>query len=481
MRLFPYSNNGLLQTLFIIMVAFALLGPTFGISLTPNFKLTLFRVTFFALLALLVRQWVHRHRLEVAHMHRIRYYLGFFGFWLVYSALSLAWAADSGLGIRYTVFLFMMTTLCLAFPFFIRSEESLWRISRAVFWTFFIIVAYGVFESVSHIHLPSSRYWEQESAAVTSFFNNQNDLATAITLLFPFLALALYMVRGGLRQKGLIYVAIVFALYCLLVTGSRGNTFFALPLMVIAWLATLPFTVPREKLLNWRNWLKGAGVLISIALIVGFMYMFLYDGATRGKLATAFGIFLDIQGTTWDVDEWSGELEAGAGTRGMSIVTRWYLLMYGLRFLKESHFMGVGAGNVEAHMEAYRGLLDNKLNIHNWWAEVLVNYGVIVFALYVMLYAVLLWRLWKLARLKTSPRISPLVRWGAYSSMLALIGYLFGGMVPSTAIHFTPMWIVHGIALAVVVVGEIQKERRKNADGDPLDVHVFEEGALKGE
>src|SRR5690606_27985022 len=111
-----------------------------------------------------------------------------------------------------------------------------------------------------------------------------------------------------------------------------------------------------------------------------------FDGATRGKLATSFGILLDIQGTTWNVDEWNGQLEAGAGTQGLSIVIRWYLLMYGLRFLRESHFMGVGAGNVEARMEAYRELLDNKVNIHNWWAEILVNFGVIVFALYVVFY-----------------------------------------------------------------------------------------------
>ena len=372
------------------------------------------------------------------------------------------------MGIRYTIFLFMMVTLCLTFPFFIRSEESLWRISRAVFWTFFVIVVYGVFESVTHIHLPSSRYWGQNVASITSVFTNQNDLATAITLLLPFLGIALYGLRGSLRLKGLVYLTIVFALYCLLVTGSRGNTFFALPLMIIAWFMTLPFTVPREKLLSWRNWLKGAGVVISIAVIVGFMYMVLFNGATRYKLATSFGIFMDIQGTTWNVDEWNGQLEAGAGTRGMSIVIRWYLLMYGLRFLRESHFMGVGAGNVEAHMEAYRELLDNKVNIHNWWAEVLVNFGVIVFALYVIFYAVLLWRLWKLARLKTSPQVSPLVRWGAHSSMLALIGYLFGGMVPSTAIHFTPMWIVYGIALAVVVVGELQKARRKGTDGPAM-------------
>src|SRR5690606_17923473 len=316
-----------------------------------------------------------------------------------------------------------------------------------------------------HIHLPSSRYWGQDFPSVTSFFTNQNDLATAVSLLLPYLALYLYMVRGSLWRKGWVYLTIVFALYCLLVTGSRGNTFFALPLMVIVWMITLPFTTPREELWNWRNWLKGAGVIISIALIVGCMYMFLFDGATRDKLATATGILLDIQGTTWNVDELEGELEAGAGTRGMSIVIRWYLLLYGLRFVKESHFMGVGAGNVEAHMEAYRHQLENIVNIHNWWAEILVNFGVIVFGLYVVFYGLLLWRLWKLARLKSSPRVSPLVRWGALSSMLSLIGYLCGGMFPSTSIHVTPMWIVYGIALAIVVVGERQARQKGTADG----------------
>lgn len=467
MGLYPYSENGRLQTLFVVMVAFALLGPTLGIPLTPNFKLTLFRLTFFVLLALLVFQWIYRNGLEFVHMDRIRLHLGFFGFWLAYSAVSLTWAADIGMGVRYTVFLFMMVTLCLAFPFFIRSEKSLWRTSRAVLSTFFVIVAYGVFESVTFIHLPSSRYWGQDVPSVTSFFTNQNDLATAVTLLIPFLALFLYMVRGSLWQKGMAYLTLVFALYCLLVTGSRGNTFFALPLMIIVWFVTLPFTVPREKLWNWRNWLKGAGVVLSVALIVGIMYMFLFEGATRHKLATAFGIFRDIQGTTWNVDELDGEIEAGAGTQSMSIVVRWYLLMYGLRFLKESHFMGVGAGNVEAYMEAHRWQLNNIVNIHNWWAEILVNYGVIVFGLYVIFYGILLWRLWKLARLKSSRQVSPLVRWGALASMLSLIGYLFGGMVPSTAIHFTPMWIVYGIALAVIVVGELQTARYKGIDGGP--------------
>lgn len=444
-----------LEILFYIMIIFALLGPTFGIQLTPNFKLTLFRVAFFLLALFLFMHLIKQKRLDVSQFVPIRRVVAFFLFWLVYAAVSLAWVMDLTLGIRYLFFLMMMIPLCLSLPYFVRTEKHLWRTVTILFGVFCIMVYFGLFESVTYFHLPSSRYWLTDSASVTSFFQNQNDFATAITLAFPFLGTALYSLKLDPKWKIFIYMTIIFALFCLLATGSRSNTFFAIPLILIVWLISLPFTVEKKKLLRYQNWVKGLAVILSISLMVGVMSDMLLAKGGRDKLASTLGIFIDLKTGPLDIDELDAGVELGKGTGGRSITVRKYLLLYGLDFLMKSHLIGVGAGNVEAHMKGKKGI--DKVNIHNWWAEVLVNFGVIVFALYMFFYLWLLRRLWLLASLKKSPKMSPLVRWTALSTFISMIGFVFGGIAPSTCIHFTPMWIVLGLGLAVVVIGGQQR------------------------
>ncbi|SFI64725.1 O-antigen ligase family protein [Thermoflavimicrobium dichotomicum] len=444
-----------LELIFYFMIAFALLGPTLGIDLHPEFKLTFFRIAFFVLLAFLIIRFLKYKDLEASHLYPIRWYIAFFAFWFIYAVISLAWVIQIKFGIRYVFFLFMMILLCLAFPYFARDEKRIWRSLGVAFAVFSIMVYFGLFESVTYFHLPSSRYWGSKSASVTSFFQNQNDFATTITLALPFLATALHTLNLRRKMKVFLYFTIIFALYCLLATGSRSNTFFALPLIFVVWVIALPFTVPKEKLTK-NNIFKGVAVVLSIALIVGLLSQFLLAENGRAKLASTIGIFQDLKSGTMNIHELD-EVEKGEGTGGQSITVRKYLLLYGLDFLQKSHYLGVGAGNVEAHMKGKKGV--NKVNIHNWWAEVLVNFGVIVFVLYMALYLWLLYQLWLLAQIKKSPSISPVIRWGAIASLLSLIGFFFGAIAPSSCIHFTPMWSTIGIALAIVAIGNKQKQK----------------------
>jgi teichuronic acid biosynthesis protein TuaE len=457
-----------LEKLFYAMIAFALLGPTLRVPLIPGFKLTFFRVAFFALAVALILRWVNDKRIEASHMYRIRWYWAFFAFWVAYAAISLTWVIDLGRGIKYLTFLLMMTLLCLSFPFFAKTEKQFWQTMRTLFWVFFAIVAFGFFESITFFHLPSSRYWLDDAPNITSVFRNQNDLATAITLALPFLGTSLYMFKTTRRTKVLAYITVIVASYCLLATGSRSNTMIALPIILLVWVVSLPFTVNREKLK--KNFLRGLSVFFSIILIVGLLNVSLLSGgknSARAKLASTFGIFLDLKGD-WKVPTDEEGVSEGEGTGGTSITVRQSLLLYGLKYLQESNYMGVGAGNVEAHNETKLGKGINTVNIHNWWAEVSVNFGVLIFVMYMALYFGLLYWLWRLASMKRSPHVSPLIRWGALSSLLSLTGFLIGGVAPSTCIHFTPMWISYGVALAVVVLGE-QHGKRPNRKVSTVD------------
>ncbi|MBS7530680.1 O-antigen ligase family protein [Hazenella sp. IB182353] len=446
-----------IEVLFYLMVAFALLGPSVGIAITPDFKLTFFRVAFLLLAGVLIIRLVTHKKIETSDLHPVRWYFAFFGFWFVYSLISLTWVADMKMGIRYTVFLGMMLPLALSFPYFIKTEKVYWRMLKILFGVFAVIATFPLFESITYIHLPSSRYYGYiDNPTITSVFNNQNDLATAMTILIPYLITALYMLNIKVKHKVMIYSVLVLSLFTLFATASRSNTSFVLPLILLTLIASVPFTVNRRKIT-----LKHVGISIvltglAIVLVSGISMVALSEKARDAinvKLGSTGDFLDDVKNAATNQDE-NYENKSGE-----SAAERTELIFSGLEFLQKSHYMGVGAGNTEAWM----GTKDfETVNIHNWWMEVLVNYGVFVFVLYMALYLWMLWRLWKIASHKNSHVVSQSLRYGAVATLISLIGFFIGGMAPSTAIHYTPMWCIYGIGLAVIVLGEKQLKQKEN-------------------
>lgn len=450
-----------LEFLFYLTIIFALLGPTLGIPITEGFTLTFFRVVFVLLMAGFMLKVASQKSLEASYLFPIRWYAAFFAFWFLYALLSLTWVVSINDAIRYIVFLGMMLLLTLSLPYFIRTELKFWRTQQVLLGVFAAMILFGVFESITLLHLPSSRGYGFDSAIVTSVFHNQNDFATCITLGLPFLITALYLLDLNKRHKWFIYFIAVFSVYVLLATGSRSNTFFAFPLIISVLLVMIPFVMDRKKITKKNLMITLGAILLGTIIVQSMSVAFLSTEArerAKEKLNTTFGMFSDLNKGSWNIEE--GDDKVIEGDTGKSVTVRKYLLLNGLHFLAKSHYMGVGAGNIEPLMEGAPKV--DKVNMHNWWAEILVDFGVINFTLYMALYFWMLWRLWKLAWKKTSPQISKMVRWGAVSCFAAMVGYFIGGMAPSTAIHFTPMWICYGLSLAVIVLGETQKKQQQS-------------------
>lgn len=461
--LFPKKR---LEKLFYIMIAFALIGPTFGIKITDDFNLTFFRVAFLLLGLGILAQFVWgdeysrlKKNLSMTSFYQVRWYAVFFLFWLAYGALALTWAYSPGEGMRYLFLLGMMLLLSISFPFFIRTNKQFWHVEKILFGVYAAIIYFAFIESITYIHLPSSRaYGPNLSATVTSVFHNQNDLATCITIALPFLITALFMLDLKKKHKWFIYITGIFSIYALIATGSRSNTFFALPLAVATLLVGVYFVIPREKLTKKNLGKAAIASLAALLVALSLSALLLSDEARetiKVKLASTFDFLADINKTTWNVDEM--DQDDFEGTQ-KSATDRKFLILNGLNFLQKSNFMGVGPGNIEPLM-ATLDVVKAK-NMHNWWVEVLVNFGVIVFIPYMALYGWLLWRLWKLASLKYGESTHRLIRWGAFATLASLIGFFFGGMAPSTSYHFTPFWITYGIGLAIVGLGELEKMKQ---------------------
>jgi predicted membrane-bound mannosyltransferase len=79
---------------------------------------------------------------------------------------------------------------------------------------------------------------------------------------------------------------------------------------------------------------------------------------------------------------------------------------------------------------------------------VLVDCGVVGYALYPAFYGTLLRGQARAAR--RSP--DPLVRYLALAGALSLVGWITGSLGPSTAIHFAPMWLMFGLGMGALVL-----------------------------
>ena len=125
-----------------------------------------------------------------------------------------------------------------------------------------------------------------------------------------------------------------------------------------------------------------------------------------------------------------------------SIAIRQNLIENGMHAFKESYGLGVGGGNsqvVQKESDNTHGIF----SMHNFWIEILVEGGALVFGLWVVWYFLLLRRsyLWWRRKIpEENRRLSAAVSLSMIGAVIAIISI-------SSAIYFLPFWLL--LALAV--------------------------------
>ena len=205
-----------------------------------------------------------------------------------------------------------------------------------------------------------------------------------------------------------------------------------------------------------------SGLISAGLILIGLLLLVGTDRNSRGRLLVAGGIAalavvvvvpmlsgggivkLDERTVTkLDIGLLNSQREAGTGSGAV----RDALLNDGLAIVGETNGLGVGAGNAETRVRALADF-PGVANLHNWWLEVLVDGGIVGFALYLVFFWTLLRGQARAARRSADP----LVRYMALAGALSLIGWITGSLGPSTAIHFAPMWIMFGLGMGALVL-----------------------------
>lgn len=403
----------------------------FGVALFPidigQFTLFPYRIFLSLLWSLFVARLLIQGHLVVP-LGGVKLYMAFFGIWLSYAVVSLGWAAYKVGAIRHTIFLFMGASLIFFAVYYFQSDRDLQNLYWVWLTAFFSLLLLGFWEHLTGQHLPVSGYNEERLSALayhvradvmyrpTGVFKNPNDYATFLSFCIPFaLGTARYAGSSLARLAGI--GSAFAAFYLIVVTGSRAN-------------------------------------ILAVLLVVAFLCLFLTNSKQKAKVAFALAVCVTMAIIVFPVylkEFFSkvitqlGSIVVKAGLEKGSVAVRANLVRNGLTFLYSTAGFGVGAGNAEYWMANFaQHETGGILNPHNWWLEILINYGIFVFVGYVAVYISIVWRLWRSWHEVVDHKEYMIVE----SLLLSLIGFSVASLSSSSIMAFNPEWMLFAFALA---------------------------------
>jgi len=353
----------------------------------------------------------------------------FFIFWFLYALLSLLWADSTIDAIKNINHLFVAFSLIIFVLFFFVEQKDYLRFYYLWIIILIPLVMVGLWNVRTGQQLSVSTLvglTNHQRFSPTSVFHNQNDFATYLALSFPF---TFSLIRYG-KNIWISLVGIILSLlnlYLVFLSLSRAN-YIAIAMGLAFW-----FLFYLSK--------KGKLSIIFLAAIGLILLIILFPEPFHAALNT-----VKVQIDSLFVHDQGKE----------SVNVRTNLIKNSLIFLYDHYGFGVGAGNAEYHMGHFR-VYDTAgiVNVHNWWVELLLNYGVIIFAGYVALYLSLIFMFMKQYRHLTDEKEKMITE----SLTMGLIIFFLGSTSSSSIISFGPQWLFFAFVIGFLNYLYLNQER----------------------
>ena len=420
-----------MKKLVLLIIASSLVAADF-ISISLGFmELSLFRISLMLLAILTIFNYLKSNKKFALNnlsiqSKIIRFYL----LWLFYAILSLGWAKDYDSWLR-AVFYITVGFLCIwTFSVYLKEKKDFSK----VFLVFFIMLAIhnliglnevltGVYRFADMSRIDRHGQFGYNAAARTpvSMFGNTNDFATVITLGI-FITYIVLVNTDSKILKSISIFNLISSIYLLVRTGSRANMLgLAIGILVFIYLSYYRKITVKTILL-----------MLGVPLLI--LNPFVLD-----KILAFASVNLNFN-------------FAGTGSDGI----RLGLIKNGLLFLKETIGFGVGAGNIEFWMDNYKVYYTGTIrNMHNWWMEVLVGYGIFIFMGYIWTY-LKMFKAFYMAYIKSDDKFIRTTSLGLISLMSA---FVVSAISSSSNVGSSWMWMLWGVVIAFV--GYVEKHIKK--------------------
>ncbi|MFO7659804.1 MAG: O-antigen ligase family protein [Candidatus Cloacimonadaceae bacterium] len=349
----------------------------------------------------------------------------FLSFWLIYALFGLLWVKDTNLAYYYIRrILFYLLVFIVSSQFFKHQKyrESAPLFLQLVFLGYCLIY---MWEMATGMHLPSSRLYGVPLPIPTGAFYNENNSAVFMLLLAPFLTVKTRLTTSRLGKT----VALVLFLFMLVVSLVQSSR---LALAMIFLLGIYYF-------IRAGLYIKIASlILITLSLavfIIGFP-----------KEANFAGLILHRQLTSLEYESKSYLMTSSKIRHRLNIES--------INLAAESRFFGTGAGSYETYLNKGRYHRTSwVLNPHNWWMELLANFGLLITLGMIFIYLRWLFRLWQL---RQASEVKHFDLYDAY--FVSLIMFIPLSIIPSSIKSYYSIWLYFGLIHSVCLAGKLKSD-----------------------
>ncbi|WP_163099320.1 O-antigen ligase family protein [Peribacillus alkalitolerans] len=380
--------------------------------------------------------WFFRNdRFSILHKKPVKPVLTYFILWVILGVVTIVWGKSTVDVIKEVFFLALGILMIFIFSTFFKKERDFKAILYVWMAGLLIIIALGFWNHFTKQALPTSRMFEAPMYIrdrPTGVFKNENDFASflsiSVFLLIPFIR---YYKNWLVKLAGM--MILLSSVYLIDATLSRANIL-ALAIGVVFWL--LFFTTKKEK--QFLVIIGIGGMILGIALFSDTIIMMLND------------IIIKVKDVLF---------QTGNETGSNSI--RINLLKNALLFIAKTVGIGIAAGNIEYYIENYSLFPTlGTLNLHNWWMEILVQYGLLVFVGYIIIY---LWMIISLLRLFFASSTAT-DRGLSAALCTSLVVFSLASVSPSSILTLNYSWVLWAFAIGYINYRK-SKASNKNQEG----------------
>ena len=372
--------------------------------------------------------------------------------WLLVGYVSILWAVDKVAAIKELFSVSLGLALVIGFLTQCASSDSIARnLIRGWVIAFMGTGVIGIYERLSGHHLSNYRFGQVQTSVdlrlVATFFGNPNAYAAFLVTAFPFLLWGLMTARS--KSSRLFFVANLSALLVLLLfTGSRLCllAMFIQGLVAVIIIATRPYRLAAIA----------GSVLVVAAILTGI----------TAPLARAFPFLSHKIFSDGGVTALVQEVASPSGSGGV----RLNLVKDGLWMVSQTRGVGVGAGNFEANVAKAPFSAYPIINPHDLWIEVLSQYGVLVFLLFVtwLIWCLLVgFRLLNHKAVAVTAAAKPL----GLTIVVSVVGNVLAAMANSSYLESSINWVFLGSLGVLTITAErmLSDIARSTANGAAED------------
>jgi len=333
--------------------------------------------------------------------------------WLIYDFIAVLWVKDYISWAKSIFFIGLGLLSTVIFCIYVREKKDFMRCFLAIELSSLVFNFFGWYEVITRKYLFYKDIYFLDLIKISGkripifICGNENEFAL-VSLFCVFISYICLKNKTGHLGRLISQMMIISNIILIYFSGSRG-IFIALIIggICMIWLNNKIIRKSSNKM-----------IFMCFCIILSFcILMIVFTFLSQDRITLNF-------------------------EQGSSDSFRLNLIKEGFKFLYETMLVGVGGGNIEFWMQNYSNL--GLASIHNWWVEVLVSFGPLIFVLYVCFYLSLYFKMYKLVKIKNDVFST--------SVAIAIFSYLscfiIACMVSSSMLKNEWTWVLWGLIIA---------------------------------